>query len=118
MALTGRFNFKRSWFGKLMLEVEDEVKTCLLERAQAAQAPLAACDAHRSGAAGNAATHRPPLPVAIHGADASADGRIGAGRREPGGGAAIGGDGAQPHRGDAAAIEPLERVAVAWNREV
>ena len=22
MALTGRFNFKRSWFGKLMLEVE------------------------------------------------------------------------------------------------
>jgi hypothetical protein len=26
MALTGRFNFKRSWFGKLMLEVEDEVK--------------------------------------------------------------------------------------------
>jgi hypothetical protein len=26
MALTGRFNFRRSWFGKLMLEVEDEVK--------------------------------------------------------------------------------------------
>ena len=26
MALTGRFNFKRSWFGNLMLEVEDEVK--------------------------------------------------------------------------------------------
>jgi len=26
MALTGRFNFKRSWFGKLMLEVEEEVK--------------------------------------------------------------------------------------------
>jgi hypothetical protein len=26
MALTGRFNFRRSWFGKLMLEVEEEVK--------------------------------------------------------------------------------------------
>jgi hypothetical protein len=26
MALTGRFNFRPSWFGKLMLEVEDEVK--------------------------------------------------------------------------------------------
>ena len=26
MALTGRFNFRRSWFGKLVLEVEEEVK--------------------------------------------------------------------------------------------
>lgn len=26
MALTGRFNFRRSWFGKLMLEIEEEVK--------------------------------------------------------------------------------------------
>jgi hypothetical protein len=26
MALTGRFNFRRSWLGKLMLEVEEEVK--------------------------------------------------------------------------------------------
>lgn len=26
MALTGRFNFRRSWFGRLMLEVEEEVK--------------------------------------------------------------------------------------------
>ena len=26
MALTGRFNFRRSWFGKLMLKVEDEVE--------------------------------------------------------------------------------------------
>jgi hypothetical protein len=26
MALTGRFNFRRSWFGKLTLEVEEEVK--------------------------------------------------------------------------------------------
>ena len=23
MALTGRFNFRRSWFGKLMLELEE-----------------------------------------------------------------------------------------------
>ena len=27
MALTGRFNFRRSWFGKLVLEVEEEVKS-------------------------------------------------------------------------------------------
>ena len=26
MALTGRFNFRRSWFGKLMLELEEEFK--------------------------------------------------------------------------------------------
>ena len=26
MALTGRFNFRRSWFGRLMLEVEEETK--------------------------------------------------------------------------------------------
>jgi hypothetical protein len=26
MSLTGRFNFRRSWFGKLVLEVEEEVK--------------------------------------------------------------------------------------------
>jgi hypothetical protein len=26
MALTGRFNFRRSWFGKLVLELEEEVK--------------------------------------------------------------------------------------------
>ena len=26
MALTGRFNFRRSWFGKLVLEVEEETK--------------------------------------------------------------------------------------------
>jgi hypothetical protein len=26
MALTGRFNFRRSWFGKLVLEVEEEAK--------------------------------------------------------------------------------------------
>ncbi len=26
MGLTGRFNFRRSWFGKLLLEVEEEVK--------------------------------------------------------------------------------------------
>jgi hypothetical protein len=26
MALTGRFNFRRSWFGKLVLEVEEELK--------------------------------------------------------------------------------------------
>jgi hypothetical protein len=26
MALTGRFNFRRSWFGKLLLEVEEETK--------------------------------------------------------------------------------------------
>jgi hypothetical protein len=26
MVLTGRFNFRRSWFGKLVLEVEEEVK--------------------------------------------------------------------------------------------
>jgi hypothetical protein len=26
MALTGRFNFRRSWFGKLVLEVEEELE--------------------------------------------------------------------------------------------
>jgi hypothetical protein len=26
MALTGRFNFRRSWFGRLVLEVEEEAK--------------------------------------------------------------------------------------------
>jgi hypothetical protein len=26
MAITGRFNFRRSWFGKLVLVVEEEVK--------------------------------------------------------------------------------------------
>jgi hypothetical protein len=29
MALTGRFNFRRSWFGKLMLELEEEFKPFL-----------------------------------------------------------------------------------------
>ena len=116
MALTGRFNFRRSWFGKLMLKVEDEVEPVFwserkpLKRHWRRATLIDLAQPGKCGPSSTSASSGNSWRGRLCGWSKSAP--AGVSRAEE---LSMGGDGAQPHRGDAAAIEPLERVAVAWN---